>query len=557
MSKKKVTLEEAKEIMGTDKIFYNGNSKFNIVDVGKYNSGITIEVPQEWTIDERRNPEGPIRYVVANALTGGMNIDFDGDASILLGRYRVSKNGRPVFELTQPTKAKDTLVRVTWGGPFNGTRGQSSDYAKKVGATFFTRRSSNGGGTGNDYWILPVDFVNDIGPRDVSAILANIENDENERVEKIDKKIEQEDAAIRKSTENRERVLGQIEPIIQSIKAIEPEFKYTAGTSTFSYAQNSRWASRTKNYTDDLISELSSVLEKVNKDKVARDTYEPMFREMEETLNALSITIKYNDTSVSLKAPSSFSGYTVYDYSQDGYNSFIDELTRYQEEIEEERQEAIRKATKLKREIELRKRKDEAREIGYPEKFEFGNRLGGATNLSHAYVIESDGTIREPDYNNLRNNNHKHKYSDWKNDADGTQGYTQILPGEVIISYAKDCKATPYVFNVEWSDGEITEAQLEVICNELKSKASFAKGIDGQEITDVRQWATDAVKKKSIECQKKLAKKDEDSFAVKIADLAEQQVTAREKNDQARRLAHAYEEQIEAQNKGKSTKFGG
>ena len=159
MSKKKVTLEEAKEILGSDKIFYNGNRKFNVVDSGKYHSGITIEIPQEWTIDKRRKPESPISYISAKELTDGMNIDFDGDASILLGRYRLSKNGRPVFELTEPTKARDTLIRVSWGGAFNRTRGQYEDYAKEVGASFFTRRSSNGGGAGNDYWILPVDFV--------------------------------------------------------------------------------------------------------------------------------------------------------------------------------------------------------------------------------------------------------------------------------------------------------------------------------------------------------------------------------------------------------------
>lgn len=107
----------------------------------------------------------------------------------------------------------------------------------------------------------------------------------------------------------------------------------------------------------------------------------------------------------------------------------------------------------------------------YPEKFEFWNRLGGATGLGHAYVIESDGIIREPDYNNLSNNNHKYKYSDWKNIADGTQGYMQILPGEIIVSYTKDYTAVPYIFNLEWADDEITEAQLEVICNELAEKA--------------------------------------------------------------------------------------
>ena len=37
MSKKIVELEEAKEVLKSDKVFYNGGNKFNYVDVGNYN----------------------------------------------------------------------------------------------------------------------------------------------------------------------------------------------------------------------------------------------------------------------------------------------------------------------------------------------------------------------------------------------------------------------------------------------------------------------------------------------------------------------------------------
>ena len=546
MSKKKVTLEEAKEILGSDKIFYNGNRKFNVVDSGKYHSGITIEIPQEWTIDKRRKPESPISYISAKELTDGMNIDFDGDASILLGRYRLSKNGRPVFELTEPTKARDTLIRVSWGGAFNRTRGQYEDYAKEVGASFFTRRSSNGGGAGNDYWILPVDFVRDMEPRDVSAILANIEHKENERVTEIDEYIEQEDLEIKNSTENRDRILGQIEPIIQSIQTFNPEFEYTAGTDSFTYKEKRYWSSKTRRYTDELTSEIAGLLEKAQNEKNARDTYMPMFKEMESTLNALGISLNYNNTNVTVKASTSYFSYKSYNYSQEGFNSFISDVTQYQEKLAQEQEEARRKAEELKKAAELKRRKDEAKEMGYPEEFEFWNRLGGATNLGHAYVIESDGTIREPDYNNLRNSNHRYKCSDWKNYADGTQGYVQILPGEIIVTYTKGYTAVPYIFDVEWADGEITEAQLEVICNELAGKATFAEDRKGQEITDVKQWVVSAVKAKAEECKKQLILKKDNDFAEEIVGLAEEKATAQDRNTQAAQLTQAYEEQLEA-----------
>ncbi len=548
MSKKKITLEEAKRILDSDKIFYNGNSKFNVVDVGKYHSGITIEVPQEWNVDKRRRPENPINYITAKELTDGMNIDFDGDASILLGRYRLSKNGRPVFELTEPTKAKDTLIRVGWGGAFDKSRGQDKDYAKEVGATFFTRRSSNGRGAGNDYWILPVDFVKDMEPRDVSGILANIEQKENMRISEIDDYIRKEDLEIKNSVENRDRVLNEILPIIQNIQTLNPDFVYKVNSDSFEYkASKYRGISTESRYTDDLISKISGELEKLQNEKIARDTYKPMYQEMEDTLNMLDVSISYNDTEVLLSAPTSYFRYRTYGYSSEEYNSFINDVTEYQEKIAKEQEEIRRKAEELRRETELKIRKDEAKEMKYPEKFEFWNRLGGAAALGHAYVIESDGTIREPDYNNLFNNKHRYRVPDWKNMADGTQGYTQILPGEIIVSYTKKCTAFPYIFNVEWADDEITEPQLEVICNMLAEKSKFAESTDGQEITDVEQWVTNAVKAKAMECKKQLIIKQQDqneSFAQEITDLAKEKATAKDRDTKAEQLEKEYQGQL-------------
>lgn len=555
MSKKKVTLEEAKEILGIDKIFYNGNRKFNVVSVGKYKSGITIEIPQEWNINKNRQPENPIKYKNVKELTDGMNIDFDGDAHILLGIYRLSKNGRPVFELTDPTKAKDTLVRVDWGGAFNRTRGQSSEYAKEIGATFYTRKRSNGGGLGVDYWILPVNFVNDMEPRDVSAILEEIEKEEKARIAEIDEYIAQEDLKIKESIENRERVLGQIMPIIEEIKILIPDFRYEAGPESFIYSPKKFFSNGISKYDDSLINELNSLLKKEKDEKAAREQYLPMYKEMENTFSELGISILYFDNYIKLNCQMPNTFYSCYQYSQEGYNSCINDVTRYQEKITREQEEARIKADELKKAVELKLKKEQARDKGYPEEFKFWNRLGGKTNLSHAYVVESDGTIREPDYNNLRNINHKHN-SNWKNHADGTQGYYQILPGEMIITYTKSCTKKPYIFNVEWADGEITEAQLEVICDELASKADFAEDKAGKEITELEQWVRNSVREKSIECKKGLVVEEQDaaeiSFANDIAKLAEERVEAKDINNQARELESAYQKQLEVSNEQQS-----
>ncbi len=552
MSKRKMTLEEAKDVLDSDKVFYNGNRKFNVLDVGKYNSGITIEIPQEWTVSKRRKPENPIKYITLNELTDGMNIDFDGAASVLLGKYRLSKNGRPVFELTKPTEAKDVLVRVGWGGAFNKTRGQSSGYAKAVGASFFTRRSSNGGGYGNDYWILPVNFVNDMEPRDVSEIMKRVEKEEAERIAEIDSYIEREDREINASIENRDRVLEAINPIISSIEAINEDFQYTIYDDKFEYRDMAYAGYEEHRYTDELINKLEESLERAKQEKEARETYKPLFQEMEDIVKGLELNIEYEKKFVSLRYPVSREHYGTYNYSQEGYNQFTNDMKKRQEARERAKEEARMKAVELRKAAELKKKKEEAKEMGYPEKFEFWNRLGGATNLSHAYVIESDGTIREPDYNDLRNHNHKCGNPNWINNADGTQGYEQILPGEVIISYVKNYSKVPYSFGVEWADGELTEEQLEVICDLLDEKQYFAVDEKGKEITDLGQWVTETVKAKAMECREKLniKEQEQEDFAEKVVDLAEEKAETRKKDDEAKELMQAYSKLQEQSNKG-------
>lgn len=227
MSQEKVDLVKAKEILGTDKVFLNGKNKFNVLDNKTYySSGVTLVIPQNWTRDKRRNVENPIEYKTIKELTDGMNIDFDGDAEVLLGKYHLSQKGRPVFEITKPIDAKDVLIKVDWGGSFNYTRGQSREYAEETGAKFFTIKRSNGGRLGRDYWVLPVDLVKDNESRDVSGILKELQKKEDVRVAEIDAYLEQEDKEINESISNRENILQKANPIVKQIKEIQPKFYF-------------------------------------------------------------------------------------------------------------------------------------------------------------------------------------------------------------------------------------------------------------------------------------------------------------------------------------------
>lgn len=509
MSKVKVDLETAKKILNTDKVFLNGKNKFNVFDGGKYNSGFTIVIPQEWDLNVDEKPENPINYKECKELTDGMNVDFDGEASILLGKYRKSQNGKPVFEITEPIDAKDTLISVSWGGSFNHTQGQSGEYAKEVGAKAFVRCSSNGGGLGTDYWVLPVDFVKDMGKRDVSSILEKLQKEKEENIARIDNIIEEKRRAIKESRENKDRIIKDTRALVDEIREYTPDFK-------FDTQEDHVICDGTKMlYNDSVISELDSILKNEKEIKATQDKFMPMFKKMEGTIKDISGDIEFRKTDiiVKYKTDSPYSDFQTYyyKYSESDYNKFVDEMDERVQMIENKRIETQRKEEEIKQKVKLEKLKKEAKEKGYPEKYSHFNRLSGKTGLSHAYVIDENGSVREPDDNILVNKNHVYKTQDWKNCCDGTQIYDQIYQKEVIVSYSKEDSSTPYVLEVEWTDGQVNEGQKEVICDllNLKEDGSLVDK-NSKNIDSIRDWLEKELEEKSIECKKQL--KSEDSI---------------------------------------------
>lgn len=547
MSKRKLKLEEVKDILDFDKIFYNGYNKFNVLHLGKYCSGITLEIPQEWKLDKHKEPINPINFREVRELTDGMNIDFDGDAKVLLGKYRLSKNGKPVFELTEPKSAKDVMIRVSWGGAFNKTRGQTNSYAKETGAKFFVGKSSNGRGMGCDYWILPVEFVKDREERDVTDILERLQKEEDDRIAEIDQYLEKQEKERQESIRNKDRVLASIEPIVEEIKKYTPDFKIAVSDDEITYIQKGNYAEKRK-YNDSLVEELKEVLIKEERKKKSKDEYIPQYKEIEEVIQETEISIVYRDGGVEIRTPNGQFNYKTYSYSLEGFNSCVKDITDYKAKLEKEKEEARLKMEKLKKEKELKEKKANAKEKGYPRIFKFRNRIGGKTKLSHAFVIEKDGIIREPDHNELSNLNHRY-HVDWKNNADGVQEYHQILPGEIIVSYTKNVTATPYVLNVEWADGKASEEQLESICEALSRTESFAVDSNGNEITSIEEWVQKAIELKAQECRKELkieeTQKNNNEFLNNIVKDAIQRGKLKEKSNEAERLAQKFEEQVQ------------
>lgn len=510
--RKNVTLEQAKEILENEKVFLCGNDKFNVVDTGKYKSGMTIVIPRNWALDKKGQPCSPITYQEIKTLTSNMNIDFDASGvDVLFGKFRMSKNGRPVFELTLPLNAEHLLVRADWGGAFDSSRGQYEYYAlTQVGATYFRKARSNGGGTGYDYWVLPVDFVAGSEPRDkkeIEGILRSIQEKMKESEAEAEMEILRAEAERKASVEARERVLPVAVNLAEQIKT-ETErngFYYKAKEDTFVYYENG-WE-RSLFYGDKLIGKLTEMLEYEKAVNAAAKEYRPQFlqvcRDYGCDMSLVNATGDLNNFISRLPGT-----LVYYRYSAEGFTQFIEDLATYAEKQRRKLSEAREKAAMLKAHAELAAKKAKAKTVGYPENFERWHRTGGVINISRAIVIEPDGDIRIPDWNNLSNPNHKCKYENWLEVADGDQGYDQILPGELIVMFKKSERSTPYVFTVEWADQPATEEQVLTVMETLGAiftdSDGFAVDRDWKKITDVKTWLEKAVATKMAECLSQL-----------------------------------------------------
>jgi hypothetical protein len=89
----------------------------------------------------------------ADKILETLNIPFDGKPIVIKGQFRVNAKGNRIFDTT---KGGHILLAVSWGGAFNKSRGL--DESKIDGCFYFRSASSNGGGTGWDYVLVPENF---------------------------------------------------------------------------------------------------------------------------------------------------------------------------------------------------------------------------------------------------------------------------------------------------------------------------------------------------------------------------------------------------------------
>ena len=503
---KKVDLMQAKDIIKSEKIFVNyEQDKFNYYDGGKYRPNITFVIPNEFEYDKYGDLQNPVHYRECRELTANMNLDFDGKEEVIFGKYRISQKGSPVFELTDPTKAHDIMVKVDWGGSFESSRGNNMN-PDKDNIKYFHHSMSNGGGVGRDYYVVPVGYVFGAKEkRDVHNILEALEKEireENIKNQAHGEELQRKKALQREqeelSKQNKDKVLEKLEPLIKECSDIANKWCHNAARQleikdAYIIIDDDKFTYDPENI--DVIKERIENLSK-NTQKLIQIKTEltKLWEDIPDTAkryltletnvygNAFTFKIEFNEKERSLIPKNyTYDGFenlrvtcwndgrilnekrndkieimSVKDLVNMTENHIYDKMPLF-DACEEKREELIEEKKRLEKQKIV---EQEAKEKGYPNDLKCWNRVGGATSQGHTYVIAQSGQIKEPDDNDLFNPNHKYKYKDWLKEADGTQIYNQILPGDVVFSFSKSCTAEPLNFEVKWTPGEIEDIPL-------------------------------------------------------------------------------------------------
>jgi hypothetical protein len=142
------------------------DGSFLVKNYGKYTSGLGI-------IIDKDDDEAVIRNGVETDHISLFRTHFEGSQfnlgnmcslSGIVGDFFVSKKGTKLFKKNK--NGKHILLRDDWGGAFNSYYGGTLPEVQE-GALYYRRASSNGGGSGYDYAIIPKEWKRTIRIEDL------------------------------------------------------------------------------------------------------------------------------------------------------------------------------------------------------------------------------------------------------------------------------------------------------------------------------------------------------------------------------------------------------
>ena len=454
------TLANVKALYG-DKVIETAKS-FIVNAYGKYNPNISFVLDKDFSGDPLEyRKDAPTKELVAN--TGISFGTSESGVSVLFGDFWLSRSGKPHFRPKSYKLATHVIIRADWGGfSYPGTRGR---WSAPDGVAYFRRASSNGGGTGYDYYVVPVGYrlIHDeemggdaVGVKD-SERAEEIRRSYKEYDETIlaRKKAEAEakakaEAASRKARPELLPRLARAQARLDELKSGNPDTSYPTlepGETTFKFG----WSD--KLYTEENVTEVErkivhweeQAVEELRQ-LVARTKFQPQYEALSQRVEKLGLALNFSEEKVHWTGRGSYHG--GYPYTQAGIESFTADLIRKEEEAAKEARERAAAIAKASAEAEAAK-------LGLPQNIRIWKRTGGATNCGMGWVIKPDGSDRERD--GLENSNPRRAECL----DEGYLFWRQVLPGELVLSWSKATTAGEHHFEVVYLPELVTEAQLE------------------------------------------------------------------------------------------------
>lgn len=499
-----MSVSEAREMLGENSYEIDGGFITN--HFGKYQPNITFVVGKEVELDANGKLISPLGYIKDKEVTDGMNMDFDGDPAFMFGDFWRSKKGGACFRPKDPREAKDLLIRVNWGGAFDSHRGTYPDEARRIeGVKYFHRASSNGGGSGYDYWVVPVGFYRSRSFSDIDghSKAGSIPKQQETRIREKhalfkEKRSKENDTAYRarlakeeKSRENRDAIVPRLQEISKAIEEIYASQKfgnYRAPSPVKLGDTYFEFESRRYLYTEESLAEYEKALshhrEYISENEAKAQLIADVKADIEETYPDLSSRFDKVGWEISLKdSPPNYASIQItkesssfwggsdklyeFPFTKEGAEACIKVLEGKEEELQKkiEAEEAARK---------LKEAQKEAKEMGLPSDVKIWNR-SGATNAGQGYVITPDGMDRPCD--RIEGDSRRiQRY------GEGYEVWDQIMPGELVLEWGHAYTAAPHDFKVIYRPEQITEAQLERVAeiqNRLEEKFFGKAGLTG------------------------------------------------------------------------------
>ena len=453
------TLANVKALYG-DKVIETAKS-FIVNAYGKYNPNISFVLDKDFSGDPLEyRKDAPTKELVAN--TGIRFGTSESGVSVIFGDFWLSKAGKPHFRPKSYKLATHVIIRADWGGfSYPGTRGA---WSAPDGVAYFRRASSNGGGTGYDYYVVPIGYhlIYDemggdaVGVKD-SERAAKIRRSYKEYDEMIAarKRAEAKAKADAEAASRRARPellprLARAQARLDELKSGNPDTSYPTlepGETTFKFG----WSD--KLYTEENVAEVErkivhweeQAVEELRQ-LVARTKFQPQYEALSQRVEKLGLALNFSEEKVHWTGRGSYHG--GYPYTQAGIESFTADLIRKEEEAAKEARERAAAIAKASAEAEAAK-------LGLPQNIRIWKRTGGATNCGMGWVIKPDGSDRERD--GLENSNPRRA----ERLDEGYLFWRQVLPGELVLSWSKATTAGEHHFEVVYLPELVTEAQLE------------------------------------------------------------------------------------------------